>query len=135
MTEDQARARIDEVFAKYVQPYLPGSELDYVDLLNEKPMDLEAGVRGYAVVVSIIEKSEPLPRISTEAIQPETLAVGDFYTLIAMYHEEIGFEKARAICNAVKEDGIFFRHMDDNQEMTPSEFLGALQQWEEDGEE
>jgi len=137
MTEDQARARVTEVFTKYVQPHLAGSELEYVDLINEEPMDLEAGVRGGAVVVSVIQKSKDAnsPRISTEAIQPESLSVGDFYVLIAMYHEEIGFDKARAICNAIKEDGIFFRHMEDNYEMTPAEFLEALQEWQEEEEE
>jgi len=137
MTEQQARQRIADVFAKYVQPYLPGSELSYVDLQNEKPLYLEAGVGGQGVVLCVTEKCKgnDEPRLSIEAIQPESLAVGDFYTLISMYHEETGFEKARAICSAVNEDGIFFRHMDDNHEMTPAEFLGALKQWEEEAEE
>ena len=136
MNEDQARQRIATVFAKYVQPHLPSADLGEADLLDEKPMDLEAEVDGFGAI-SVIEKSvgDDAPRISIAARQPESLARGAFYTLISVYPAEVGYEKALEICAAVNEDGVFFRHMDDNEEMTPADFLVALKQWQQEENE
>jgi hypothetical protein len=137
MTEEQARARVNEVFAKYVQPHLTSAQLEEPELLDEKPMDLEAGVDGHGVLISVIERSpdDETACRSISASQPAPLVVGEFYVLISIDHEDLGYDKARAICSSVKEPGIFFKQMEDNEEMTPPEFLDALQQWEEEGKE
>jgi hypothetical protein len=137
MTEQEARQRIADVFAKYVQPHCPSTELEEAELLDEKPMALEAGVDGHGVLISVIERSPDDETVchSIAASQPDSIAVGEFYVLISIDHEDLGYDKARAICSSVKEPGIFFRHMEDNEEMTPSEFLEALKQWEEEAEE
>ncbi len=137
MTEQEARQRIADVFARYVQPHCPSAELEEPELLDEKPMDLEAGVDGHGVLISFIERSpdDETACRSISASQPAPLAVGEFYVLISIDHEDLGYDKARAICSSIKEPGIFFRQMEDNEEMTPSEFLEALQQWEEEGKE
>jgi hypothetical protein len=136
MTEEQARARINEVFTKYVQPHLQSAQLEEADLLDEHPMDLEANVSEHGVLISVIERSaddETVSR-SVSARQPASLAVGDFYVLISLDHEDLGYDKARAICSSVKDADIFFRQMDDNEEMTAQEYADALQQWQEEEE-
>ena len=137
MTEDQARARISQVFAKYLRPHLSSAQLEEAELLDEQPMDLEASVDGHGVVISIIERSpdDETACRSISASQPDSLAVGDFYVLISVDHEDLGYDNALAICSSVKEPGIFFRRMEDNEEMTPAEFSEALKQWKDEEEE
>ena len=136
MTEDQARQRIADIFAKYVHAHFPSAQLGDADLLNERPMDLEAEVAGAGVIVSVIERS---PDDVTEcrpvsARQPESIAVGDFYALITLEPEDLGYEKAISLAAGVSEPGIFFRLMDDNIEMQPTEFAEMLREHQEDEE-
>ena len=51
------------------------------------------------------------------------------------YSDMKKYDKALEICAAVNEDGVFFRHMDDNEEMTPADFLVALKQWQQEENE
>ena len=136
MNEDQARARVNELFAKYVQPHLPGSEFDYVDLMNDKPMDLEAAVRGHDLLVSIIERSpdDTTPCRYISARQPESVAVGEFYALITLDPEDLGYDKAIAMTKAICEPGVFVRLSGDNIEFEPAEFVGVLKAQQADTE-
>lgn len=136
MTEDQARARVNELFAKYVQPHLSGGEFEYVDLLNEKPMDLEAAVRGYSLLISVIERSpdDTTPCRYIAARQPESVAVGEFYALITLDPEVIGYDKAIALTKTISEPGVFFRLLHDNIEFEPAEFVGVLKEQQADTE-
>ena len=128
MSEDQARDRVNELLTKYVQPHLPGSEFGYVDLMNDKPMDLEAAVRGHDVLVSIIERSpdDTTPCRYIAARQPESVAVGEFYALITLDPEDLGYDKAIALTKAISEPGVFVRLSGDNIEFEPAEFVGVL---------
>ena len=134
MTEEQARERIDGVFAKYVKPHLSSASLDEPDLLNEHPMDLEAGVVDQGVVLSVIERGpdDDTPSRSISARQPESVAVGDFYTLVSIDPESIGFERAIAIAAGVSEPGIFFRLLDDNIELEPADFAEMLREHQQE---
>ena len=136
MTEDQARQRIADVFAEYVHPHLLSARLGEPDLLNEHPMDLEAEVDGAGVIVSVIERSpdDVTECRSVSARQPESIAVGDFYALITLDPEDLGYEKAISLAAGVSESGIFFRLMDDNIEMQPTEFAEMLREHQEDEE-
>jgi len=136
MTEDQARQRIADVFAKYVQPHAPSAELGEPDFLNESPMDLEAEVDGAGVILSVIERSpdDTTDCRSISARQPESVSVGDFYVLVTVDPEDIGYEKAIALTAGVSEPGIFFRLMDDNIEMEPTEFAEMLREHQKDEE-
>ncbi len=128
MTEEQARARVDELFTKYVEPHLPGSEFEYVDLMYDRPMDLEAAVRGHDLLVSIIERSpdDTTPCRYIAARQPESVAVGDFYALITLDPEDIGYDKAISLAKSISEPGVFVRLSGDNIEFEPAEFVGVL---------
>jgi hypothetical protein len=136
MTEEQARARINELFTKYVEPHLPGSEFDYVDLINDKPMDLEAAVRGHDVLVSIIERSpdDTTPCRYIAGRQPESVAVGEFYALITLDPDELGYDKAIAMTKAISEPGVFVRLSGDNIEFEPAEFVRVLKAQQADTE-
>jgi hypothetical protein len=136
MNEDQARQRLADVFAKHVQSHLPSAQLGEPDLLNESPMDLEAEVDGAGVILSVIERSpdDTTDCRSISARQPESVSVGDFYVLITVDPEDVGYEKAIALTAGVSESGIFFRLMDDNIEMEPTEFAETLREHQEDEE-
>ena len=136
MNEDQARQRLADVFAKHVQSHLPSAQLGEPDLLNESPMDLEAEVDGAGVILSVIERSpdDTTDCRSISARQPESVSVGDFYVLITVDPEDVGYEKAIALTAGVSESGIFFRLMDDNIEMEPTEFAEMLREHQEDEE-
>jgi hypothetical protein len=136
MNEDQARQRLADVFAKHVQSHLPSAQLGEPDLLNEKPMDLEVEVDGAGVILSVIERSpdDATDCRSISARQPESVSVGDFYVLITVDPEDVGYEKAIALTAGVSESGIFFRLMDDNIEMEPTEFAEMLREHQEDEE-
>ena len=136
MTEDQARQRIADVFAEYVHPHLLSARLGEPDLLNEHPMDLEAEDDGAGVIVSVIERStdDTTDCRSISARQPESVSVGDFYVLITVDPEDVGYEKAIALTAGVSESGIFFRLMDDNIEVGPTEFAEVLREYQEDEE-
>jgi hypothetical protein len=105
-------------------------------LLNESPMDLEAEVDGAGVILSVIERgpNDTTDCRSISARQPESVSVGDFYVLITVDPEDISYEKAIALTTGVSESGIFFRLMDDNIEMEPTEFAEMLREHQEDEE-
>ena len=134
MTEEQARERIAGVFAKYVKPHLSSASLGEPDLLSEHPMDLEAEVIGQGVMLSVIERSpdDETPCRTISARQPGSVAVGDFNTLVSIDPESIGFERAIAIAASVSEPGIFFRLLDDNIELEPSDFAEMLREHQQE---
>lgn len=134
MNEDQARQRLADIFAKYVQSHLPSAKLGAPDLLNESPMDLEAEVDGAGIILSVIERSpdDTTDCRSISARQPESVAVGDCYVLITLDPEDLGYEKATGLSAGVSEPGIFFRLMDDNIELGPTEFAEMLREHQEE---
>ena len=134
MTKDQARQRIADVFSEYVHPHLPSAQLGEPDLLNEHPMDLEAEVDGAGVIVSVIERTpdDVTECRSVSARQPENIAVGDFYVLITLDPEDVGYEKAVALTQAISEPGIFLRLLSDNIELEPAEFTEMLREHQVD---